>query len=131
MLSWVELSWVELSWIVNEFTKERYKKYEKKWFPKDYCNPASAELYKLLKIKWFDVEKCFTYIEIWLWHTFLIEKNLWLIIDPTYWQFDSNYKYWFVWQKFPNQTMNNNMMEWKTFMELQIKRSKNYKLITK
>lgn len=105
--------------ILNEFQSEWNKK---EGYPHLFCNAASRALQKVLSEKGIEVEQQFTYLDIWEWHTFLRTKDG-LIIDPTYWQYDLQYKYtWFIWEEFPIPELNTNIMQPEDFMKLQIKR---------
>lgn len=101
--------------IVDEFVKQWEKE---KWFPVWYCNPCAKALHKILTEKWFSIEQMFTYETKWEWHTFLLSED-WIIIDPTYGQYDNCFLKWFVWKSFPNEELQKNIMWWKEFMKLQ------------
>jgi len=93
-------------------------------FPYNYCNIASKKLHDKLKSDWYNVRLQHSYLDEWVWHTFVIltTKN-WeeIIMDPTYSQYDARYTKWFLWTKFPNKTLEKNRTEQKEFMELQKK----------
>ena len=102
--------------VIEKFSKE-------KGFPEDYCNVASKELFDILKTKGKEVRLQFSYIEKGEGHRFVVEKD-WdkeTILDPTYAQYDKNYTKGFTWEKFPEQTLEENRSEREEFMKLQKK----------
>ena len=92
---------------------EELTSFVKKWksiqpdFPKNYCNPASHELQKLLQTQWIETQKWFSYITPWEWHVFLEDMD-WNIIDPTYGQFDENFSDGFYGKNFPDSEFEKN-----------------------
>lgn len=108
----------EIKDILNEFQAEWRKK---EWYPYLFCNAASRALVKVLTEKGIEAEQHFTYLDVWEWHTF-VKTKAGLIIDPTFWQYDDQYKYtWFIWEEFPIPELNNNIMKPEAFMRLQLK----------
>ena len=107
---------------INNTLKDFVSSWKNKpWFPLNYCNPASAELKKILDNKWITTKRCFSYKKPGDWHTFLRDEQ-WNIIDPTYGQFDQNYPNWFVWESFPDEELNFNEIDPEWFMMIQQKR---------
>lgn len=88
-------------------------KFVKEWkatqpdFPKNYCNPASHELQKILEAQWIETQKWFSYKNQWEWHVFLVD-NEWNIIDPTYGQFDEKFPDGFYGKEFPDTEFEKN-----------------------
>ena len=102
--------------VIEKFSKE-------KGFPEDYCNVASKELFDILKTKGKEVRLQFSYIEKGEGHRFVVEKD-WdkeTILDPTYAQYDKNYRKGFCGEKFPEQILEENRSEPEEFMKLQKK----------
>jgi hypothetical protein len=104
---------------LTAFVKKWWK--NKPWFPDDYCNPAASALQKLLKGKGIETTKVFSYTEPGVGHTFLMDEEG-NIIDPTYGQFDSQYKHGFYGKEFPDSKLQKNILEGKAYMELQKQR---------
>lgn len=109
---------MERQQILKDFINQRKK--EKPGFPENYCNPASHELMKILADNGIETKKCFSYKTPWDWHTFLRDTE-WIIIDPTYEQFDNNYTEWYIWIEFPDEDLKNNEISWEEYKELQLK----------
>ena len=106
--------------ILKEFYQKKIR--ECPDYPFWYCNIASKELQKLLWDNWIETKTQRTYEKPGDWHTFLVDTN-WIIIDPTYGQYDENFQYGFYWDKFPNEDLNNNIIRnWKEYMMLQLER---------
>lgn len=90
-------------------------------FPNGCCNNASDQLLSILKRRWIETEKAFSYVNEWAYHTFLRTPD-WTIIDPTFWQYIS-WKKWFVWKSFPIQALNENLTtDWDEHMQRQLDR---------
>lgn len=92
-------------------------------FPTDYCNVASKHLFDILKQAWEkNVRLQHSYREPWDWHTYVIlteEDGTDIILDPTYAQYDPEYEDGFIWEHFPDKTLEKNRMEQKDFMKKQ------------
>jgi len=94
---------------------------EKPDFPVWYCNVATTELQEILRDHGIETTKKFTYKDPKDGHTFLLDKEG-HIIDPTYAQYDEEYRAWLYAKAFPDKVLNENIMDWQAFMELQLKR---------
>lgn len=103
---------------------ERWEK--KEWFPKLYCNACARDLQRVLKRQGIESEIMFSYQEECDGHSFLITPE-WMIIDPTYGQYNECYLKGFIWSEFPDATLQNNIMWWPDFMKLQLKRMQEWK----
>ena len=92
-------------------------------FPNDYCNVASKHLFDILKESWEkNVRLQHSYREPWDGHTYVViteEDGTDIILDPTYSQYDSEYEDGFIWEHFPDETLEKNRMEQKDFMKKQ------------
>ena len=92
-------------------------------FPTDYCNVASKHLFEILKQSGKDnVRIQHSYREPWDGHTYVVLTDEdWsdIILDPTYAQYDWEYTDWFIWEHFPDKTLEKNRMEQKDFMKKQ------------
>ncbi len=92
-------------------------------FPTNYCNVASKHLLNILKKSW--EKKCrlqHSYREPWDGHTYVViteEDGTDIILDPTYAQYDWDYPEWFIWEHFPDETLEKNSTEQKDFMKKQ------------
>jgi hypothetical protein len=92
------------------------------WFPTDYCNVASKHLFDVLKQSWEkNIRLQHSYKEPWDGHTYVVISENWkdIILDPTYAQYDSEFKNWFIGEHFPDKTLEKNRMEQKDFMKKQ------------
>ena len=92
------------------------------WFPTDYCNVASKHLFDVLKQSWEkNIRLQYSYKEPWDGHTYVVISENWkdTILDPTYAQYDSEFKNWFIGEHFPDKTLEKNRMEQKDFMKKQ------------
>ena len=101
---------------INDLSKEP-------GFPTDYCNIASKRLFDVLKKSWKEnIRIQHSYREPWDGHTYIVltDKD-WkdIILDPTYSQYDDEYIDWFIWEHFPDKTLEKNRMEQKDFMKKQ------------
>ena len=96
------------------------------WFPNDYCNVASKHLFDILNQSWEkNIRLQHSYREPWDWHTYVVlteDDGSDIILDPTYSQYDPEYKDGFIWEHFPDETLEKNRMEQKDFMEKQKER---------
>ena len=92
-------------------------------FPANYCNVASRHLFDVLQESWEkNVRLQHSYKEPWDGHTYVVlteEDGTDIILDPTYAQYDSAYKYGFIWEHFPDETLEKNRVEQKDFIEKQ------------
>jgi hypothetical protein len=91
-------------------------------FPTDYCNVASKHLFDVLKQSWEkNIRLQHSYREPWDGHTYVVISENWkdIILDPTYAQYDSEFKNWFIGEHFPDKTLEKNRMEQKDFMKKQ------------
>ena len=95
-------------------------------FPIDYCNVASKHLLDILqKSGKENVRLQNSYREPWDGHTYVVftdEDGTDIILDPTYAQYNQEYPDWFIWEHFPDKTLEKNRMEQKDFMEKQKER---------
>ena len=93
------------------------------WFPTDYCNVASKHLFDVLKESGEkNIRLQHSYREPWDGHTYVVlteEDGTDIILDPTYAQYDSKYEDGFIWEHFPDETLEKNRMEQKDFMKKQ------------
>jgi len=92
-------------------------------FHTDYCNVASKHLFDVLKESGEkNVRLQHSYREPWDGHTYVViteEDGTDIILDPTYAQYDSEYENGFIWEHFPDETLEKNRMEQKDFMKKQ------------
>lgn len=92
-------------------------------FPVDYCNVASKHLLNILKEDGKEnVRLQNSYREAGDGHTYVVltdEDGTDIILDPTYAQYDWDYPEWFIWEHFPDETLEKNRTEQKDFMKNQ------------
>ena len=90
-------------------------------FPVNYCNVAAKHLLNILKENGKEnVRLQNSYREAWDGHTYVVftdEDGTDIILDPTYAQYDWDYPEWFIWEDFPDKTLEENRTEQKEWFE--------------